>query len=79
MPRFFFHLHNDVQSKDDEGTVLPDLSAARAEAIKGAREVISEEIRARGTLHLSHWVEVENDSGQQVLVVPFRECVAVSG
>ncbi len=78
MPRFFFHLHNDVESRDGEGTILPDLSAARTEAIKGAREVIGEEIRARGKLHLSHWVEVENESGQQVIVVPFRECVDVN-
>ena len=77
MPRFFFHLHDGVETPDDEGVILPGLAAARAEAIRSARHVAGEAIRARGELHLSHWVEVENDRGRQVLAVPFGECVEV--
>lgn len=78
MPRYFFHLHNDVETYDDEGIDLLDLAAARVEAIKGARSVMGEEIVKNGRIHLSHWVQVEDANGQQVLAVPFRDCVEVS-
>ena len=29
MPRFFFHLHNDIEAPDEEGLELSDLEAAR--------------------------------------------------
>jgi len=34
MPRFFFHTRNGLQVRDEVGTQLPDLKAARREAVK---------------------------------------------
>ena len=33
MPRYFFHLHNDIDCPDEEGLELPDLTTARMHAI----------------------------------------------
>ncbi len=51
MPRFFFHARDGDQRIDDpEGTDLPDLDAARAEAVVGAREIAAERIKRGETL-----------------------------
>jgi hypothetical protein len=36
MPRYFFHITDGPDFPDDEGTVLADIAAARAQAIAGA-------------------------------------------
>jgi Domain of unknown function (DUF6894) len=40
MPRFYFHVDDDVTSLDEQGTVLPDIEAARQEAITAAGEML---------------------------------------
>lgn len=40
MPRYYFHVHDGVDSLDMEGTELPGIDAARAEAIVLAGEII---------------------------------------
>jgi hypothetical protein len=47
MGRFYFHLRaDDHVSHDDQGQDLPDLFAARREAIQSAREILAGAIRA---------------------------------
>lgn len=43
MPRYFFHTADGALSPDKDGTELPDLDAARMEAVKLAGEVISKQ------------------------------------
>jgi hypothetical protein len=40
MPRFYFHVEDDRTTHDQEGTVLPDIEAARREAITVAGEML---------------------------------------
>ncbi|MBP0446696.1 hypothetical protein J8J14_18120 [Roseomonas sp. SSH11] len=40
MPRYFFHVQNDQALPDNEGTELPDLLAARVNAVKLAGEIL---------------------------------------
>jgi hypothetical protein len=43
MPRYLFHIRDgDKLIPDEEGTELPDLSAARKEAALSAREILLE-------------------------------------
>ena len=41
MPRYFFHVTDGQAAFDHEGTELPDLKTARAEAIRTAGEILS--------------------------------------
>jgi len=41
MPRYFFNLDDHPDLPDQEGTVVADLSAARAEALHYAGEIIA--------------------------------------
>jgi hypothetical protein len=50
MSRFYFHLQAGGQVvPDDEGTDLPDLSAAQREAIQSAREMLADAIKSSST------------------------------
>lgn len=77
MPRYFFHLHNSVEATDYEGRMLPDMKAARKEAIKCAREIIASEIKETGKINLSHWVEIEDEKGIKI-PLRFGDCIDVN-
>lgn len=74
--RFFFHLHNDVLSFDEEGRELPDTDTARAVAEEEARTMAAESVR-KGHLNLAHYVEVVDEAGDILFTVPFGEVVDI--
>ncbi len=76
MPRYFFHVYDDVISHDEEGVELPNVAAARLQAIIGARDIISEQVK-HGRFVLSHWIDVLDENGDAVLTVAFRDAVDV--
>ena len=78
MPRFFFHLHNDEDTLDEEGRELPDVAAAQAEALFDARHMAAESVRS-GHLNLSHFVQVADESGKGLFRVTFGDAVAILG
>jgi hypothetical protein len=78
MPRYFFHLYNDETVMDEEGRMLPDLSAARANAIGEAREMMLETV-AEGRINLSHRIDIADEAGAVVGTVSFGEAVTVEG
>ncbi len=76
MPRFFFHIFDDVEVLDDEGIELSDAAAARAAAVEGARALICDQVR-KGEVHLEHRVEVADEAGERILILPFGEAVKI--
>jgi hypothetical protein len=40
MPRYFIHVHDGTSMIDDEGTELPDLTAARLAAVRLSGELL---------------------------------------
>lgn len=77
MPRFYFHLHNAIQVHDKDGTHLSSLEEAKEQAVKAARSVMAEDIKEAGEITLSHWIQIADEAGEKLLVVPFRACVTV--
>lgn len=76
MPRYYFHLHNDIDTEDEEGRELDGLDSAREQAILGARDLMAAEIM-RGMITLSHWIEVRDEADKQVLAVLFGDALTV--
>ena len=70
MPRFFFHVYDDYVALDDEGAELPSVAEAREAAVRAARELATEEIRAKGKLTLKHRIDVEDENGRPLLTMP---------
>jgi hypothetical protein len=76
MPRFFFHVYDDIVALDNEGVELSSIERAKDEAIRGARALACEEV-LKGDLHLDHRIEVADESGAVLEIVNFRDVVAV--
>jgi hypothetical protein len=78
MGRYFFHIFNGSTTIDEEGNDLPDIDAARAFAIRIAREFACESIR-EGVLNLDHRIEVTQEDNVRVLTMTFREAFQIIG
>ena len=70
MPLYYLHIRNgDKLEVDPDGTELPDLEAAFAEAVKVARELVDEV----DDLGRDAAIEITDGSGETVLTVPFSD------
>jgi len=76
MQRYFFHLYDHLECRDEEGALLPDLKAVMKAAQVNARSLMAESVRG-GELCLSHRIEVEDEAGRQTLVLTFGEAVCI--
>ena len=76
MPRFYFHLFNDVTARDEEGAELPNAAVAVQRAASLARQMAAESVK-EGHLVLDHRIEVEDEHGETIGVVRFSDVVDV--
>ncbi len=76
VPRYFFHVYDDVIANDEEGAELPNIAAARLNALQGARSLIADQVR-RGYFVRSHWIDVVDEQGEKVLTVTFGDAVDI--
>ena len=76
MPRYFFHICGHVECPDCEGRDLADDSMARAEAIKGLREIAAEDLKT-GRLDLHDRIIVESEDGSTVATVWLKDVVHI--
>lgn len=79
MPRFHLNLFNDIDASDEEGAMYPDLSAAKSAAINGARALMAEHILAGRPIDLEHRVEISDEAGRVLALIPFRELITIRG
>lgn len=63
-------------SRDEEGTELADLAAARTRAIAECKAMAAHEV-SLGALHLTHFIKVRDESGRSLFAVRFDESVRV--
>ena len=77
MPRYYFHIHNDVVIMDADGMELRHLAAAKHEAVRGARSMMAEELVAGRPIKLFHRIEIADDDGKVLAAIPFREVITV--
>ena len=79
MPRFFFHLHNDMDCPDEEGLELPDLDTARRHATHSARVTAGETVKDHGHIIGDHRIDIEDEHGTVLDTVYFRDAVKIEG
>ena len=77
MPRFFFHVRDDVDCPDHEGSELPDLKLARDQAVREARLLMCELLRAEGRIALHHRIDIEGADDTVLASVSFRDAVTI--
>jgi hypothetical protein len=70
MPRYFFNVHDGRSSPDQEGTELPDIGTARAQAVGFSGEVL----RDTGAKYWDHpdWrLDVLDEGGRTLFTLRF--------
>ena len=77
LPRYFFDLHNDIDALDPDGKELPDLEAAKIEALKDARELIGASVERDGTIDLRHHINLRGENGDVLHTVWFEDALIV--
>jgi hypothetical protein len=76
MPQYFFHVLNDIESRDDDGQFFTDLDEAVSEARETAADLIRDEIRAGRKIHPDHRIEIEDEQSRVVHVLRFGDLFA---
>ena len=77
MPLYRFHVcDGEGFCEDPEGIELADHEAAFAEALRGARSLMVDEI-IQGRLNLASFIEVEDEKGELLFTVTFEEAVEI--
>ncbi|MEP9360046.1 hypothetical protein [Sphingomonas sp. KR3-1] len=75
MQRYFFNVHNGTGlTEDPEGMELPDLEAARQQALTGIRSLLGEELES-GLIDLNGRLDICDRAGSVLRSVPFSEAV----
>ena len=73
MSRYFFHVREgSVLHRDTEGQELPDVEAARLEAISSSREMLGERLLHGGSLN-NRTIEIADETGHVVDVVTMSD------
>jgi uncharacterized protein DUF6894 len=67
VPRYYFHLNSPVPSEDEQGIELADAAAARAEAVRLAREITN--VHRKLSNAPSGDIVVTDASGEEVLTL----------
>jgi hypothetical protein len=77
VPRFHFHLFDDLDVVDDEGIELPDLETARSHAVRCARVTFAETAKDEGRVVLHHHIDIADELGSVLETVRFGDAVRV--
>lgn len=74
MPRYFRHIQQGEQRIDDpEGVELPDLDAARSEALEAIRGLLAEAIRTGKDDWIEEAIVIADSEGRELMRILFIE------
>ncbi len=77
MDRYFFHFRNHTDRIiDPEGIELPSIDAAKSEALRAARDILSHEIRI-GVIDLRSRIDVEDGDSRVLHSLPLKDAFKV--
>jgi hypothetical protein len=75
MPVYHFdQMKGNVLIKDDEGQDLPDIEAAKIEALESARELLAAAVR-RGIYSTNRAYIIRTADGEILATLPFRDVI----
>jgi len=79
MPHYYFHVREgSTLNRDNEGQDLPNVEAAREEAISIFREILGEKLLHGGSLN-SCSIEISDETGRVVDVVNAKDVLFKGG
>ena len=75
MPKFYLNVINAVDASDKKSFDLASLEEAKIQAIAGARDLISDNIRAGLPVYESYRIEITDDNGVFLHTVRFGDII----
>jgi len=75
LPKFYLNVINTVDASDKEAFDLASLEEAKIQAIAGARDLISDNIRAGLPVYESYRIEITDDNGVFLHTVRFGDII----
>ena len=75
LPKFYLNVINTADASDKEAFDLASLEEAKIQAIAGARDLISDNIRAGLPVYESHRIEITDDDGVFLHTVRFSDII----
>ncbi|MEY4707018.1 MAG: hypothetical protein RJB58_741 [Pseudomonadota bacterium] len=79
MPHYYFYVREGADlSRDEEGQDLPNVEAARREAISTSREMLGEKLLHGGSLN-HRTIEIADETGRVVDVVGANDVLFQAG
>jgi len=76
MPRFYLHVRQGEKFiRDPEGVVFHDPDSARQAAVRAARELAADCVKFDRPVEGQ--VEVDDEQGQNLLVIPLKDTVTI--
>jgi hypothetical protein len=79
VPRFYFHVRDDLDAPDDEGAELSDLGTAWKHACHSARSLMCETLIGEGRITLHHCIDIQDEQRKVLATVRFSDAVTVEG
>lgn len=76
MTKYFFDLYDEMITRDEEGSELENIPAARNLAIEYVQALVAHRARA-GSMNLTHFIKVRDESGKALFAVRFDEAVKI--
>ena len=73
MPRFYFHIYDEVETLDLDGLELPGIEAAIAVAIHELRQLAAYELKREGKVDMAARIDITDDAGRIVERVHFDD------
>ena len=77
MPRYFFHVRDDMDIPDIEGADMRDIGAARLHAVEAARQLMCETLKDDGRITLHHRIDIEDEGHRVVETVEFGDALRI--
>lgn len=77
MPRYYFHLYNDIEAADPDGVELPNIGAARMAGLHNVRFTVAETIKTEGRFTGEHRIDIEDADGKVLDTIYFRDAVTI--
>jgi hypothetical protein len=75
MARFYFHMRTgDHVERDADGAEMPNLEAARTEALQSAREILADAIKASKSHALDCFV-IADQKGRELATVSLKDAL----
>jgi len=76
--RYYLHLRDSTdETLDPEGLELLDLEAVKTAALAAARDLIANDIESDGVFDLRYRIDAEDDAGQLLYRLPFKDAVRI--